>query len=192
MELPDSTSATSAFRASELVGLLADADRRRVVAALILDATTLDELRAASGLDLRALTRALHRLVDAGLVVRSEHGEHWLLEDAFRAAARAEAARVPVADEHTDAPRAEAKVLRAFVRDGRIVAIPTVASKRRVILEWLVQQFEPGRRYSEAMVNLVIGKFHADTAAWRRYLVDEGFMSRERGEYWRSGGRVEV
>ena len=182
----------SAFRASELVGMLADAGRRRVVAALILGSATIDELRAASGLDLRELSRALQRLVDTGLVVRSEHGEHWLLEDVFRDAARAEAARQRLADEHAGAPPEEAKVLRAFVRDGRIVAIPTVASKRRVVLEWLVQSFEPGRRYSEAMVNLVIGKFHADTAAWRRYLVDEGFMTRERGEYWRSGGRVET
>jgi hypothetical protein len=27
---------------------------------------------------------------------------------------------------------------------------------------------------------------HADTAALRRYLVDEGFMAREAGIYWRT------
>lgn len=78
--------------------------------------------------------------------------------------------------------------LRAFVRDGRIVAIPTKHAKRLLLLDWLAQDFEPGRRYTEAMVNLVIGQRHPDTAALRRYLVDEGFMSREAGEYWRSGG----
>jgi hypothetical protein len=30
---------------------------------------------------------------------------------------------------------------------------------------------------------------HPDTAALRRYLVDDGFMEREAGEYWRAGGR---
>lgn len=80
------------------------------------------------------------------------------------------------------------KVLRAFVVDGRIVRIPAKHGKRMVLLDWLAQDFEPGTRYSEQMVNLIIGKRHADTAALRRYLVDEGFMDREAGQYWRSGG----
>ena len=82
--------------------------------------------------------------------------------------------------------------MAAFVADGRLVQIPAQHGKRLVILDWLAQDFEPGRRYSEAMVNLVLGKRHADTAALRRYLVDEGLLSREAGEYWRSGGSTEV
>jgi hypothetical protein len=108
---------------------------------------------------------------------------------AFGLAARQALAR-PVSDEHHDAPAEARKVLGVFVRDGRIVQIPTVRSKRLVVLDWMVQDFEIGRRYSEAMVNLIIGKRHADTAAWRRYLVDEDMLSREAGEYWRSGGSV--
>jgi hypothetical protein len=61
-------------------------------------------------------------------------------------------------------------------------------SKRVVILDWLVQRFEPGRRYSENIVNLMLGRAHADTAALRRALVDEGMLDRDGGEYWRSGG----
>jgi hypothetical protein len=56
------------------------------------------------------------------------------------------------------------------------------------VLDLLAQNFDPGRRYSEAMVNLILGRFHADVAALRRYLVDEGFLEREHGEYWRAGG----
>jgi hypothetical protein len=56
------------------------------------------------------------------------------------------------------------------------------------VLDWLSQRFEPGERYSEARVNLILGQVHADTAALRRYLVDEEFLTRERGVYWRSGG----
>jgi hypothetical protein len=82
--------------------------------------------------------------------------------------------------------------LKAFVRDGRIVTIPTKHAKRLLLLDWLAQDFEPGRRYSEQMVNLVIGQRHADTAALRRYLVDEGFMTREAGVYWRSGGSTDA
>ena len=31
-----------------------------------------------------------------------------------------------------------------------------------------------------------------DHAALRRYLVDEGFLTREESVYWRTGGTVEV
>ena len=56
----------------------------------------------------------------------------------------------------------------------------------------LAQEFEPGERYSEAMVNLMLGKWYADTAALRRYLVDEGFLDRDAGQYWRMGGTVDA
>lgn len=81
--------------------------------------------------------------------------------------------------------------LKAFVRDGRIVTIPSKHAKRLLLLDWLAQDFEPGRRYTEQMVNLIIGQRHADTAALRRYLVDDGFMDRDAGVYWRSGGSIE-
>ena len=42
--------------------------------------------------------------------------------------------------------------------------------------------------YTEPMVNLILGHWHADTAMLRRYLVDEGFLDRRAGRYWRSGG----
>jgi hypothetical protein len=87
---------------------------------------------------------------------------------------------------------ATAAVLRAFVRDGRLVSVPAARSKRRVVLEHLAMAFEPGVRYAEAEVNVVLRAWHPDHAALRRYLVDEGFLGRERGEYWRTGGRVEL
>ncbi len=79
-------------------------------------------------------------------------------------------------------------MLRAFVRNGRLTSIPASKAKRLVLLDWLVQRFEPGRRYSENMVNLILAQVHPDTASLRRALVDEGMLDREAGEYWRSGG----
>ena len=51
-------------------------------------------------------------------------------------------------------------VVRNYVVDGRIVQIPSAASKRSVVLDWLAQDFEPGQRYSEARVNLILGQRH--------------------------------
>jgi hypothetical protein len=83
-------------------------------------------------------------------------------------------------------------VLRRFLVDGRLVAIPANRGKRLVVLDRLAGLFEPGVRYSEAEVNRTLAAFHPDYAALRRYLVDERFMQRARGLYWRSGGTVDV
>ena len=177
--------------ARELVGLLADADRRAVVAALVLGATGLDEVRATTGLDARRAGRAATRLVESGLVVRSEKGELWLVEAAFGVAART-AARTPAVDEHPDEPPERARVLRAFFARGRLTSIPAQHSKRLVVLDRLAQEFEPGHRYTEKQVNTILRRFHDDVAALRRYLVDDDFMEREKGVYWRAGGTYDV
>ena len=52
--------------------------------------------------------------------------------------------------------------------------------------------FEPGIRYPEREVNVLLAVWHPDVAALRRYLVDEGFLTREAGVYWRSGGTVDI
>ena len=81
--------------ARELVGLLADDDRRRVFAALVLGAGDVTEVRELTGLGLREAVTALGRLTDGGLVVADEQGRHYLLGEAFRLAARAAAPAEP-------------------------------------------------------------------------------------------------
>ncbi len=83
-------------------------------------------------------------------------------------------------------------IVRRFVAGGRLVQIPARRSKRLRVLNWLAQEFEPGTVYPEPAVNRVLHRFHPDHAALRRYLVDEGFMERDHGRYWRSGGTFDV
>jgi hypothetical protein len=54
-----------------------------------------------------------------------------------------------------------------------------------VILRYLLKVFEPGQRYPEKQVNELLRRFHPDTAALRRYLVDEKMLERKDGVYWR-------
>ncbi len=89
-------------------------------------------------------------------------------------------------------PPEQWKALRPFVRDGRVVKIPSKQAPRRFLLDWLAQEFEPGVTYSESEVNDVLARRHPDVAALRRYLVDDDFMTREAGRYWRSGGSTDV
>lgn len=175
--------------AGAIVGMLADDDRRRCFAALELGATSRDAVVAATGLSTTDAAKALGRLVSGGLVVSGDDGGLYVLGAAFSLAAREALAR-PDSDEFDDQTDEVRKVLKTFVVDGRISQIPMVAAKRRILLDWLAQEFEVGRRYSEAMVNLTLGRFHPDTAALRRYMVDEGILDREAGQYWRSGGTV--
>jgi hypothetical protein len=91
-----------------------------------------------------------------------------------------------------DALVRQEQVLRAFVLpDGRLRSIPTKISKRLVILNLVAQEFEIGRTYAETEVNAAVRRFHDDVAALRRYLVEEGFLERRDGRYWRAGGTVD-
>jgi hypothetical protein len=79
--------------------------------------------------------------------------------------------------------------LKVFISGGQ-VAMPARQARRRLLLDVIAQAFEPGVRYDERRVSLFLGAIHSDYAALRRYLVDEQFLSRADGEYWRSGGTV--
>jgi hypothetical protein len=180
--------------ASTLLGLLADDDRLRTVAALVLgsDPASVADVATAAGLDLRRAAKALTRLAGAGLV--DQTGDSYELRpECFREALDSlgrlgEPAAGPQSGRGPDADR----ILRIFVRDGKLVQIPAVHSNRLVVLDWLANMFEPGQAYAEKEVNQAIGEVHPDYAALRRYLVDEEFLHRRDGFYWRAGGTFEV
>jgi hypothetical protein len=176
--------------AAALVGLLAEQVRLRVVAAIVLGAETPTAVAEAAGLDARDVVRAVQRLMSGGLVSAVD-GRLRIDTEVFKEAARA-AAPVEEPEDHGVADPGAAAVLRTFVRDGRIVSMPAAMSKRRVVLEHVVLSFEPGVRYAEREVDAVLRAWHDDHAALRRYLVDEGLLGRGDGEYWRTGGMVEI
>jgi hypothetical protein len=176
--------------AATIVGLLADPARLKVVAALALGAGTIEEVSRLSGLPLKDVALAARRLARAGLVHRDGHVLA-LRTTLFGVAARAAAEAAPPPQPLSDDP-AEDAVLSAFVRNGRLTSIPAQRSKRLVVLDHLVRVFEPGVRYPEREVNALLAVWHPDVAALRRYLVDEGMLTRDAGVYWRTGGYVEV
>jgi hypothetical protein len=76
-------------------------------------------------------------------------------------------------------PDYEEKVIRAFVRDGRLVRIPARERKKRVILRWLVDRVFPDMEpVLEADVNMRLAVWNPDVSALRRYLVDTGLVIR--------------
>ncbi|HYT38084.1 MAG TPA: DUF2087 domain-containing protein [Acidimicrobiia bacterium] len=179
--------------AATLLGLLADDDRLRAVAALALAGgpASTAEVADAAGLDLRRAARALGRL--AGAAVVDQDGDAYRLRPVvFREAldSLGKPERPPAPDSGLGADAD--KVLRVFVRDGKLTQIPAVHGKRRVVLDWLARLFEPGQAYPETEVNEMLSAVHPDYAALRRYLVDDEFLHRRDGFYWRAGGTFDV
>ena len=144
------------------------------------------ELAASLGVPRRKVQAAVGALVGAGLLDDDLCLDREALRSVAEALPQFEPAQVP------DGPWSaeDVEILGRFFKGSRLKEIPSAAGKRRVVLERLVQEFEPGVRYDERDVNLTLQLFHDDYAALRRYLVDEDLMTRADGVYWRSGGRV--
>jgi hypothetical protein len=147
-----------------------------------------EEIAAALGVPPKRVERELGKLVEAGLVVDGRLDQA-VLRDLARSLPQDSPADASVFA-GTWGPD-EAKVLATFFQGGRLASIPAQHSKRLVVLERLAQEFEPGVRYREREVDTTLQMFHPDHAALRRSLVDEGFMTRADGVYWRTGGRTE-
>jgi hypothetical protein len=129
---------------------------------------------------------ALTRLEDGGLVGQDEDGYRFEIDE-LRQAARSAGQR------RSDAERQSSpgdEVLARFLKKGRLVSMPAARAKRVAVLNHMAQDFEPGHYYEEREVNRILKRYHDDYATLRRYLVDEGFLSRDAGKYWRTGGTV--
>jgi hypothetical protein len=86
----------------------------------------------------------------------------------------------------------EERVIRAFVRDGRLTSIPAKPRKRELLLPYLLDlAFPEDRDYEEREVNQRLALLHRDVAALRRYLIDGGLMTRDAGIYRRVAPMVE-
>jgi hypothetical protein len=177
--------------AASLLALLVAGDRLPVVAALVLGEHTIEGIAARAELSTRDVLRVLTRLESAGLT--SVDGSDWTLHvDVLREAVSGNRRSSPIDTADPRATPAQAAVLRSFFRAGRLVRVPVQRTKRLVVLDRLARDFEPGVRYSEAEVNQLLLVYHSDYAALRRYLVDEDYLARENGIYWRTGGTVEL
>jgi hypothetical protein len=194
----------------ELLALLAEPGRLKALAAVALGAETLLQVAERAGLEPKAAGRALSRLVAGGLLEGGAGKGYRVRTDVLRTAAippDTDGSESAFGREATDSDRRspvgpEAKVLRRFVHNGRLLTIPAALGKRRVVLDHLAGLFEPGRRYPEPEVNELLGRYHPDYAMLRRYLVDDGFLDREDEPapsgsrsvkvYWRTGGTVDT
>jgi hypothetical protein len=164
---------------------LADAERLKIAGLLGVEALTANQVAERLGMKPAEVVHHLEVLAAGGLA--HKEGNAYRLDSQ----ALEKLSRRVLAQSHPPAPEYEGdeftvKTLRAYIsRDGTLKAIPTQHKKLMVILIHLVKNFEPGVKYPESQVNEILRLFHEDTAALRRYMVDNGLLKREKGIYWR-------
>lgn len=176
---------------SDFVKLVVDPTRLAILGCVARGDFDPDSVATALEVSKRDVLESYGRLRSAGLI--DDAGS--LGRDTLRALAEELPRMAPAADAIASTGEwtsEESDVLARFFSGARLTSIPTQHAKRLVVLERLVQEFEPGVRYQEAEVNFTLQLFNADYAALRRYLVDAGFMDRADGVYWRTGGRYPV
>lgn len=174
--------------AEDLLKAVLDETRLRILSMLAAaGGASREEIRRRLDLTPQALARHLSMLEKLG-IVRGEGdvcSADFKAIEALKKTAFARAAG-PDEDERESSP--EESLLKRFLAGDRIRQIPSKQSHRLVLLEWLAGKFEPGTRYPEREVNVIIHNHHPDHASLRRALVDHKLMERKDGVYWRVTG----
>lgn len=173
----------------DFVKALSDTDRLRIVGLLTQKPMHAAEIAATLGLPLQDTIRHLFHLEHGNVVIRSVDGVYDLDTEGLENLVRhqmegTKPAYLPDSTMKEDAR----KVLAAYLNpDGTIKQIPSQASKKKVILEYIITAFELEKLYTEKEVNTILARFNKDTSSLRRYLVDAEMLKRERdgAKYWR-------
>src|SRR5260221_6834849 len=170
------------------VKAMASADRLRIVGLLSGGAKRAVEIADALGMNPSEVTRHLEQLTAPSVVYEAD-GVYVLDEKAIQSLARGEfEGKRPVYEAKSEKQDDVRKVLKAYVNaDGTLKQIPPQGNKLMIILNFIVDAFDFDANYTEKEVNTILRRFHVDTAALRRYLVDQSLMAREGDgtRYWR-------
>ena len=177
----------------DILRALADPQRLAIAGALAQGDRSAADLSTQLTLPVARVRKHLNRLTTTGVIRLNDDRRTYRLDaETLRWAAEQAGPSREAGLALGAANEEEEAVLRTFFRGGRLTEIPTKASKRHIVLERIASEFEPGVRYPEKEVNVIVTRFFNDYAALRRYLVDEGLLDRDQGVYWRAGGRVDV
>jgi hypothetical protein len=169
------------------VKALASADRLRMIGVLVRGKATQTDIAEQLHLPVRDVFNHLTFLVHVG-VVTEQDGFYDLDEKAIEAFARGQFEGKRPAFEAAEQPEDARKVLKTFLNpDGTLKQLPPQGNKLLIVLNFIVDAFAFDTNYTEKEVNTILRRFHLDTAALRRYLVDNGLMARESDgtRYWR-------
>jgi hypothetical protein len=172
----------------DFVKALAEADRLRIIGLLTQRSARLSEIVEILGFHPADTQHHLDKLLQAG-VVRLTDGVYELDTAALeiRLQRQFKGSR-PSFSPEPDLGKNASRVLAAHLNpDGRIKTVPLQAAKLQVILDYLLDAFTVGANYTEKEVNMILARFHPDTAGLRRDLIRAGMLERVSNgtRYWK-------
>jgi biotin operon repressor len=184
---------TSAHDLALLLKVIADETRLRILGSLATAPRTGKELARDLDLTPPTISHHMRKLTEAGIVnATSDAQRQWYtLNIDFLSDSRKvplSQAPDPINEPESDEERFRAKVLRDFFNGERLKEIPAQRKRRVIVLQHIVERFQPGLTYPEREVNDLLRPVHDDVATLRRELVDYGFLQRDRGIYQLRGG----
>ena len=172
----------------DFVKAMASAERLRVIGVLARGRATQAQIAEQLHLPVRDVYNHLSFLEHVSVVTETD-GVYDLNEKAIETLARKQfEGKRRAYEAKEEKPEDVRKVLKNYLNaDGTLKQIPPRGNKLLIILNFIVDAFAYDTNYTEKEVNTILRRFHLDTAALRRYLVDEGLMAREGDgtRYWR-------
>ncbi len=66
-----------------------------------------------------------------------------------------------------------------FNPDGTLISIPVKSAKKIAVLRHIASELSPDTKYPEKQLNEIIAKYHPDTAALRRHMIEYGILERD-------------
>ncbi len=174
----------------DFIKTISHIDRLRVLGVLAIQPSSMDEISKAIELPIRQIFTHIEMLAHEGIIrlvdfrwqIDNKHLENMSRENLS-------GLNRDVFSPDEDAEPNIKKILTNFLNpDGSIRQLPSEPGKLIVILEYLLQAFDPGVMYSEMEVNKIIKKFHTDSAGLRRDMIDRSLLQRKSdgSQYWRS------
>ena len=84
--------------------------------------------------------------------------------------------------------KAEVEIGQFFRADGTLTHIPARLEKKLAVLNHIAKDLSIDSKYPEKELNQIIAKYHPDTAAIRRHMVEFKILDRnQQSIYWLIG-----
>ena len=170
---------------------LSDRSRLQILKSLAMEDMYVERLAERLGLTPPTISFHLKKLADAGAVksYKTQYYTMYALEKSVFMTSILDLIQEKSDEAELQKQRDEAyrkKVIDTFFEYGKLKSIPMQKKKERIILEAIVKSFEPGHRYTDREVNIILADFHDDFCTLRRDMIGEKLLARDHQIYWRT------
>ena len=156
-------------------------DRLRMLGLLANEQLTIPQLAHQLGLKETAVSRNIRALKKAGLVAETSDTKTAV----FQLNQAGLAQMQQIVEGETIPETYEQRIMKQYIQDETLRAIPNDEQEREIILNWLTDKFDLEKRYTEEEVTAIVAKHYQYPLTLRRLLADNQFLMQTGRHYWR-------